>query len=62
MAGQMNVFKERQTKIDNLIEKVNPYKKLEPLNFDLRAYYKYIEENNISGEDIPQEILDRFII
>lgn len=38
----------------------DPYAKSEPLNFDLRAYARYIEENGLTYKDINEEILGKF--
>ena len=49
MSGQMRLFKEKQAFVDKFISHVNPYKKVEPLMFDLRGYAKYLKEHGIAG-------------
>ena len=38
MNGQTKSFKEKNDMVQEYIKKANPYKPLEPLKFDLRAY------------------------
>lgn len=40
--------------------KVDPYKPLKPLKYDLRAYAAYLEEHSLSGKDVPDSVLQRF--
>ena len=30
-------------------------------NFDMRGYAKYLEENNIPGKNVPQEVMEKFV-
>ena len=47
---------EKQKIVDDFIKRVNPYKKPQPIAFDLRGYAAYIEEH---GEATP-EIIESF--
>ena len=47
---------EKQKIVDDFIKRVNPYKKPQPIAFDLRGYAAYIEEH---GEATP-EIMESF--
>ena len=53
---------EKQKIIDDFIKRVDPYKKPEPLNFDLRGYSAYIKEHNLSAVDIDESVFKKFII
>jgi hypothetical protein len=46
----MKIHKKGMTIVDEYLSRFDPYKKLEPLKFDLRGYAKYLKENNISGK------------
>lgn len=61
MSGQTMSFSEKQKLMDDFIERTKPYEKHESLNFDLRGYAKYLEENSISGKDVPKEVVERFM-
>lgn len=45
---------------DEYLMKVNPYKKPQPITFDLRRYAAYIKDNNLKGTEITSEIMNRF--
>lgn len=62
MSGQMKIYREKQKLVDEFVSLVDPYKKIEPLKFDMREYGKYLEEQNLSGEYVPEEILKQFRI
>lgn len=51
MNGQTKSFKEKNDMAQEYIKKANPYKPLEPLKFDLRAYVAYLKENSPSSND-----------
>lgn len=53
-------FDEKQKIVEEYIQKVNPYKDLEPLNFDLRGYAEYVKEHNVSSEE-AKEVCKLFI-
>ena len=57
----MSEFIEKQKQMEEYIEKNNPYRELEPLHFDLRGYGKYIEDNHIDKNNIPDEVVQKFI-
>ncbi len=44
----------------NFIRQVNPYKKIEPLKFDLREYAQYAKEHNLNGLHMPEKIMKNF--
>ena len=50
------IVDEKQKIVDDFIKRVNPYKKPQPIAFDLRGYAAYIEEH---GEATP-EIMESF--
>ena len=58
MSGQMSTSKE--TLVEDFIKNNNPYKKNEPLQFDMRAYASYVKENNLTASQITDTILKRF--
>lgn len=58
MNGQTKVYK--NSLMDELIKKNNPYKKNEPLQFDLRAYAAYVKENNLDAFQITEAVLKKF--
>ena len=60
MDGQELSYDQKNEIITRFIEMVDPYKPLVPLRFDLRGYAKYVEENNLTGEDITDDILLMF--
>ena len=62
MTGQMKSYKEKEIIAQKYIERVNPYKPLEPLKFDLRGYAAYLKEHSISGNDVPESVLQQFEI
>lgn len=53
---------EKQKIIDDFINRVDPYKKPDPLNFDLRGYAAYLAEHNLDGRNVPEEVIERFKI
>ena len=46
--------------MEEFIKKNNPYKKNEPLQFDLRSYSAYIKENNLESVQITEAVLKKF--
>lgn len=53
---------EKNEIIKEFIERVNPYDPPKPsYKIDLRAYAKYLDENNIEGKDVTDEIMSMFI-
>ena len=60
MNEQTKSFKEKNDMVQEYIKKANPYKPLEPLKFDLRAYAAYLKENSLSGKDVPESVLQQF--
>lgn len=60
MNGQMKSYKEKMTIVDEYLSRFDPYKKLEPLKFDLRGYAKYLKENNISGKNVSTDVVKMF--
>lgn len=51
---------EKQRMTDTFIEKLQPYDRRVPLQFDLRGYAQFLEENNISGKYVPENIVRQF--
>ena len=60
MNGQMTLFKEKQILVEEFINKVDPYSPQPSLKFDLRGYAKYIQEYNLSADEISEEIMTMF--
>lgn len=58
MNGQMK--KSKKQIVEDYIKRVNPYKKPEPVAFDLRGYAKYLDEHNISGKAVPMDVMKMF--
>lgn len=58
MNGPTKKYK-RQIVVD-YIKRVNPYEKSQPISFDLRGYAKYLEEHNISGKNVPLNVMKMF--
>lgn len=60
MNGKM--ISRKQHIVDEFIKRVDPFKKHAPINVDLRAYSRYIRENNIPTEKITPEIMNQFVV
>ena len=60
MTGQMKSSKEKDAMVQEYIARVNPYKPLEPLKFDLRGYAAYLKEHSISGNNVPESVVKQF--
>ena len=60
MNKQTKSFKEKYDMVQEYIKKVDPYKPLKPLKFDLRSYAAYLEEHSLSGKDVPDSVLQKF--
>ena len=60
MSGQRKNYKLIQEQINEYVETHNIYGPHESLNMDLRAYFKYVEENNLSNDDITPEMVEMF--
>lgn len=58
MIGQTK--KSKNQIVDEYIKKVNPYEMPRPIAFDLRGYAQYIKANNLKGNEITPEIMNRF--
>lgn len=62
MNGQVKTFREKQNIVEQFVSAVNPYEKQQNIHFDLRAYAKFIEDNNISASKVTNEILNKFYL
>jgi len=62
MSGQRKNYKLIERQINEYVETHNIYGPHEPLNMDLRAYFRYVQENNLSSEEITPEIVEMFKI
>ncbi len=64
MNGQTVLSKnEKREMIREFIERVNPYDPPKPTyKMDLRGYAKYLDENNIQGPDVTEEVMAKFIV
>jgi len=61
MNGQMTLS-EKNALAQEFIKRVNPYEKTKPSYIvDLRAYAKYVKENNLNPHDITKEIMMKFV-
>lgn len=63
MNGQMKYCNSQKRSVDEFIKRVNPYEKCGnvKVNFDIRSYVAYLKENNISGKNVSDEILRKFV-
>lgn len=62
MSGQRKNYKIIEEEINDYVETHNIYGPHEPLNMDLRAYFRYVKENNLSSEEITPDIVEMFRI
>ena len=62
MNGQAKTSKEKQNIADQFISVENPYEKHENMQFDLRAYSKFVEDNKISASEVTNEMLNKFCL
>lgn len=62
MSGQRKNCNQIEKEITEYVETHNIYGPHEPLNMDLRAYFQYVKENNLSNEEITPEIVEMFKI
>ena len=62
MSGQRKNYNQFEQQINEYVETHNVYGPHEPLNMDLRAYFKYVKENNLSSEEITPDIVEMFKI
>lgn len=46
--------------VEDYIKRTNLYEKSHPISFDLRGYAKYLEDHNISGKNIPSDVMAMF--
>ncbi len=60
MIGQTKSFKEKQLIADEFIKRTKLYDQPQPLRFDLRGYAKYLKDHNLSGKEVPEEIVKKF--
>lgn len=60
MSGQTMSYEEKVKIMDEYLEKYNPCKPLEPLQFDLHGYCEYISEHNIPSDQIDESIWSMF--
>lgn len=61
MSGQMKSYRYKQKLVDDFIDKMKPYEKHENLKFDMRSYAKYLKENKMSGKNVPDDVVSKFI-
>ncbi len=63
MNGRTVLSKEqKKVLVNSFIERVNPYNPPKAdFKVDLRAYSKYLYDNNLSGEDVTPEIMNMFV-
>ena len=55
-------IKEKQRIVEDYIKRQNDAKlDSKDLGFDLRGYQKYLNENNIHGFNVTEDIMNRFI-
>ena len=58
MSGQTKVCS--NSIAEEFIKTNNPYKKNEPLQFDLRAYSDYVKENELDVLQITDAVMKKF--
>ena len=61
MNGQMESYKDKQNIVDEYLSRTDIYASLKPLDFDLRGYASYIEENGIDCKNVPKDIVNQFV-
>lgn len=61
MNGQMESCKDKQKLVDEYLSRTDIYGSLKPLDFDLRGYASYIEENGIDCKSVPEDVINQFI-
>ena len=44
------------------LKKYNPYEKQPSLNFDLRKYARFVEQNNLKGDQITEAVMEQFVV
>ena len=59
MNGQMT-YTEKIKMVEGFIDTVNPYDNPPVLNFDMRGYANYIKENNLTSDNITEDVLNMF--
>ena len=59
MNGQMT-YTEKIKMVEEFIDTVNPYDNPPVLNFDMRGYVNYIKENNLTSDNITEDVLNMF--
>ena len=60
MSGQRKNCSEYEKQMNEYVRKHPPYVPSIPCNIDLRAFARYVKENNLSNEDITSEIVEKF--
>jgi len=61
MTEQMTASEKRKLDVD-FIKRIDPYHRHKsPYKMDLRGYAKYVSDNNLSYEDITEEIMMKFV-
>ena len=61
MNGQMESYKDKQNLVDEYLSRTDIYSSLKPLDFDLRGYASYIEENGIDCKSVPEDVVNQFV-
>ena len=61
MIGQMTRAEKRKM-VDDYIKRTNPYTHHDFPAVDLRAYMRYVKENNISPRDVTPDVMARFLM
>ena len=62
MSGQRKNYSDYEKQINEYVKKHPPYGKQEPLDIDLRAFSRYLKENNISSNEVTPEVINKFKI
>ncbi len=61
MTGQMTRAEKRRL-ADEYIKRTDPYTHHDFPTVDLRAYMRYVKENNLSPRDVTSEVMAQFVV
>ena len=62
MIGLRKSSEEKRQLVDEYLKKYNPYEKQPTLNFDLRKYARFVEQNNLKRDQITEAVMEQFVV
>ena len=62
MYGQTNSYDDQNRAVEEYVTRIDPYQKQNPLHFDLRSYARYVEEHDITPDQVTADMWERFKI